>query len=71
MTEVIEPITSLQAIIDRGFTPCRGKRPNAGDQPLEILARGGYTYNGTYQAHQLDFRIRDHSHDPVGWRAAK
>ena len=71
MTEGIEPITSLQTIIDRGFTPARGKMPRTDEEWIEVLARGGYTYNGLYLARQLDWRIRDHSADPVGWRLAK
>lgn len=62
------PITSLQQISGRGFTPCLGKQPRTGDRQLEILFRNGLTSKFTYSAKQLRWSIENHPFDVVGYR---
>jgi len=62
------PITKLQDIADRGFQPCRGKRPVTGERQLEVLFRNGFVSKFTYTASQLRWSIENHPFDVVGYR---
>jgi len=62
------PIIKLQDIADRGFQPCRGKRPATGERQLEVLFRNGCTSKFTYTAAQLRWSIESHPFDVVGYR---
>ena len=62
------PITKLQDIADRGFQPCRGKRPVTGERQLEVLFRNGSVSRFTYTAAQLRWSIENHPFDVVGYR---
>jgi len=62
------PITKLQDIADRGFQPCRGKRPVTGERQLEVLFRNGFVSQFTYTAAQLRWSIENHPFDVVGYR---
>lgn len=70
LADGIEPITSLKQIVDLGFTPAKGRKP-ATSEKIEVLARGGFVFNGTYESHQIDWTKRDHPFGAVGWRIAK
>jgi len=65
-----EPITSLNQITDRGFTPALGRQPDTTEK-VEVLARGGFVFRFTYEPKQIDWTKRDHPFSAVGWRIAE